>query len=209
MDTDRLIEECRKYAETPAEADCAGVCTNTFDLGDCEIDNIVVTAQLEPKPRDVEKNVQLNASDSRFRPWILVKFYQVKCTCLVFGSSGMCVFVGIKKHEDIILVTQMLVMYIWRTKGHSFFVRNIAKRNIVGDGKLPGRLDVVRMARENPHLCVYQPSVYPGLRFCQDGSVNAYASGCFVCPGEPTRKRFLDVIRRFKEVAHRYITPPP
>ena len=160
---------------------------------------------LEPKPKEVEKNIQSTASDSRFRPWILVRFFNVKCTCLVFGSSGACVLVGIKRLCDVILVTQMLVMYIWKTKGKAFFVRNINIKNIVGNGKLPGSLDLKKMAEENRHLCIYQPSIFPGLRFTGKGAVNAYASGCFVCAGQENPETFKEVVQQFKKIAIKYL----
>ena len=113
---DLTVDQCHKYAETAGDVHSAGVCVDHLDLGGGEAYNIVATAQLVPNPRHLVKDVQLDASDSRFRPWILARFFGVRCTCLVFGRSGSCVFVGLRNVRDIILVTQMLVMYIWRTK---------------------------------------------------------------------------------------------
>lgn len=202
-----LGEKYIKFTEDGTSETGINVCQASLDLGECEVNNIVVTAMLDPKPRDVEENVQSTASDSRFRPWILVRFFGVKCTCLVFGSSGACVFVGIKKLSDVILVTQMLVMYIWKTKGKAFFVKNVGVKNIVGDGRLPGKLDLKRMAEENRHLCIYQPTVFPGLRYTGAGAVNAYASGCFVCAGQDNPDGFKEVVGKFKELALKYVVP--
>ena len=187
------------------------VCSSDLDLGDCLVNNIVVTCCLVPNPLqamgDESLSYRQNACESRFRPLMRIKFYGVTGTCLVF-RAGSCVFVGINRVDVVPLVTQMLKVYIARSTGTSFAVRDVMVRNIVGDGFLGKSLDLKKMAEENPETCIYHPEVFPGCRVYVQGSVNAYASGKFVCAGEPTPEKFLKVVERFKKLAGKYTIEP-
>ena len=142
-----------------------------------------------------------------FAPLMCLKFYGVECTCLVF-RSGSCVFVGINRLDVVPLVTQMLKAYLAHHLETSFCLRDVLVRNIVGDGFLGKPLDLERMARENTETCIYEPDVFPGCRVYLQGSVNAYASGKFVCAGEPSPAKFLQVVDRFKALAEKYTIEP-
>lgn len=161
---DELLEEVDRYYNKHHVSDPVG-CPSL------EIHNLVGTAMVSTSSGtlDLARMVIMIPNCSYHKQKfaaITIRLQQPKCTALLF-TSGKMVLTGCTTYIECINCALQVVCMLRNTMyAESFMLNTVRVQNMVGNVTLPhekGRIDLLRMQKENNIFCTYQKKMFPGL----------------------------------------------
>lgn len=160
-----------------------------------KIQNVVSTANLECNLnlREIAlrlDNVEYNPS--RFSALIL-RLRKPKTSILIF-NNGRLVCTGAKSIKDSRAAIRRVARLIQRL-GFNVALKSFKIQNIVASCNMGYTIDLTKLTREYPHLCTYNPEIFPGVKLrLEELNITqlVFTSGKIVITGAKVKKAIVN-----------------
>ncbi|RLG48578.1 MAG: TATA-box-binding protein [Thermoproteota archaeon] len=170
---------------------------------DISIQNVVSSADIRQKLdlNEIKEKIEgANYEPDKF-PGLVLKLKEPKAALLVF-SSGKFVCTGTKSVRESSEAIHKAIS-LMNSKGIKIVNKPLIKaENIVASAKLHVKVDIERLARNEPNT-LYEPEQFPGLIYRMDDPpvvFLVFASGSLVCTGAKKESDVKRAVYKLREI---------